>query len=230
MLAFRPPPRMYCKNDTEHQECEHIANFLSNQLWHLAVDQKDKGVSWTELMVLYEITGCRWSQTVEGQRKHLAEQLLSNNLAVRRWKVFLSSKGNMLKKTPYRAEAAATTKEERTLFKGRVRKVIQYTPDDLTKIAFAASRCPEVHRFRGLNVIGHEACCRVRPVLEPHVQQQLTLHMLQLKADMNKNILEAARAYMHQPSGTPPVLQRKRLALGKAPPWRKGKIGHQNRH
>ena len=98
MLAFRPPPRMYCKDDTEHQECEQIANFLSNQLWHLAVDHKDKGISWTELMVLYEITGCRWSQTVEGQKVHLAEQLASGKPDVRRWKAFLSSKGKMLKK------------------------------------------------------------------------------------------------------------------------------------
>ena len=96
-----------------------------------------------------------------------------------------------------------------------VRKVVQYTPDDLTKNCFSASRCPEVHRFQALNVIGHEACCRVRPVLTPELEIQLTWHMLQMKAGSTKKNLDAAKAYMQQPNGQPPILQRRKLALFK---------------
>ena len=79
----------------------------------------------------------------------------------KRWNIFLGKKGKELKKSPSSIEAVVTVKSERCTFKKLVRRVVQYTPDDLTTNCFSASMCPEVHRLQALNVIGHEACCKI---------------------------------------------------------------------
>ena len=84
---------MYMKDEKEHRESLSLVEFLSAQKWHLAEDHKDKGISWTELLILYEITGFKWSQTKEGQREQLEEQLSKGQPMARRWQRLFGSKG-----------------------------------------------------------------------------------------------------------------------------------------
>ena len=105
-----------------------------------------------------------------------------------RWTDFMKGKGKELKKTPYSLRTRKTVRTLRDEFKKVVRLIVQCTADDLTRIAFSANECPNIHRLRSLNVMGHEACIRARPELTHQQVHQLTVNMLQLEAGSNKKL------------------------------------------
>ena len=173
-LKFSTPPPNFAKDSEQHTEMVQIAAFLNSQEWHLASSLEQKGISWTELLILYELSGYKFAQTKEGIAEELNQARKLKDPCTMRWSEFLQTKGKAIRKVPYKPTSVKTIKTERDAFKKNVRIVIQCTADNLTEIAFSANECQSIHRFKALNVHGHEACIRARPVLNQQQVKDLT--------------------------------------------------------
>ena len=119
--------------------------------------------------------------------------------------------------------ASVPIKTERQWFKRKVRSIVQHTPNDLTNIAFAATECPSIHRLASLNIQGHEACIRAKPCISDETAKMLTVQMFKIRAGRTVATARHLQRCMDDPMVNPPILQRRRLALNKPPPWRRSK-------
>ena len=95
-LYFNTPPPNFAKDGSQHREMEQIAAFLNAQDWHLASSHEQKGSSWTELLMLYEMSGYKKSLTKEGIAEDLKEAKARSDPATMRWADFLRGKGKRL--------------------------------------------------------------------------------------------------------------------------------------
>ena len=88
-VPFNTPAPNFARDSEQHAEMKQIAAFLNAQEWHLASSHEQKGISWTELLMLYEMSGFRYTQTKEGIAEDLKRAKEQRGPAAMRWTDFL---------------------------------------------------------------------------------------------------------------------------------------------